>query len=379
VDFASATAAYEDFLRQHISVVDKDLKKKHKDMHKDELAFFRATYYRWAQLFPKALPDMMKAPKINAVGDLHLENFGTFLSKEGRLVWGVNDFDESSRLPYTNDLVRLAASAVIGTKQKKSVLTEAEVCNSILDGYTKRMKKGIAKPFVLNERGEEDEEGHNGVLKRIVEDAVQNCRSWYKDMAPNLHHFGSINSLEPDAMHLLKDAAGPELAIEKMILKRRVAGLGSLGHQRIVAMEPEIAEQKKVEGNDCMAFELKETGPPAIAWLADKIAGTGTTILQSQAYLINNDPSRCFKGNWVIRRIAPNCIKLELKHLPMTKIDKILKKMGAETANIHITGVRTTEERESIFKDLESRESGWLENACSVMANGLNKDWKDYK
>jgi len=32
---------------------------------------------------------------------------------EGRLSWGVDDFDESYPLPYTNDLVRLAASVRI--------------------------------------------------------------------------------------------------------------------------------------------------------------------------------------------------------------------------------------------------------------------------
>jgi len=30
-----------------------------------------------------------------AVGDLHVENFGTWRDAEGRLIWGVNDFDES--------------------------------------------------------------------------------------------------------------------------------------------------------------------------------------------------------------------------------------------------------------------------------------------
>ena len=48
-----------------------------------------------------------------AIGDLHVENFGTWRDKEGRLIWGVDDFDEAYSLPYTHDLVRLAASAEI--------------------------------------------------------------------------------------------------------------------------------------------------------------------------------------------------------------------------------------------------------------------------
>jgi uncharacterized protein (DUF2252 family) len=45
------------------------------------------------------------------VGDLHVENFGTWRDVEGRLVWGINDFDDANVIPYTGDLVRFAASA----------------------------------------------------------------------------------------------------------------------------------------------------------------------------------------------------------------------------------------------------------------------------
>ena len=54
------------------------------------------------------------------VGDLHVENFGTWRDIEGRLVWGINDFDEVWRLPYTVDLVRLAASAHLAIKSSAS-------------------------------------------------------------------------------------------------------------------------------------------------------------------------------------------------------------------------------------------------------------------
>jgi len=38
------------------------------------------------------------------------KNFGTWRDGDGRLVWGVNDFDEAAVMPYPLDLVRLAAS-----------------------------------------------------------------------------------------------------------------------------------------------------------------------------------------------------------------------------------------------------------------------------
>ena len=40
--------------------------------------FLRATYYRWAQQFGDLEKQTSKAPTVLAVGDLHLENFGTW-------------------------------------------------------------------------------------------------------------------------------------------------------------------------------------------------------------------------------------------------------------------------------------------------------------
>jgi uncharacterized protein (DUF2252 family) len=48
-------------------------------------------------------------------GDLHAENFGTYLNAGGRLVFNVNDFDEAYVGPFTWDVQRLAASlALVG-------------------------------------------------------------------------------------------------------------------------------------------------------------------------------------------------------------------------------------------------------------------------
>ena len=42
-------------------------------------------------------------------GDLHVENFGTYLNSDGRLVFDVNDFDEAYIGHFTWDLQRFAA------------------------------------------------------------------------------------------------------------------------------------------------------------------------------------------------------------------------------------------------------------------------------
>ena len=51
-------------------------------------------------------------------GDLHVENFGTYLSSDGRMVFDVNDFDEAYLGRFTWDLQRFAASLALVGWQK---------------------------------------------------------------------------------------------------------------------------------------------------------------------------------------------------------------------------------------------------------------------
>src|SRR5215831_13370979 len=111
MNIVKSTRQFEEWLARHTHVIQSDLRLKHAKMKLSAFLFLRGTYYRWAQLWPEVCADQCKAPRVLAVGDLHVENFGTWRDIEGRLIWGVNDFDEAYPLPYTNDLVRLAVSA----------------------------------------------------------------------------------------------------------------------------------------------------------------------------------------------------------------------------------------------------------------------------
>src|SRR5574340_886457 len=93
-DIIAATADFERWLAKHVRVVRKDLAVKHQHMAEGAFPFFRGTFYRWAQWWPLVCEDLARAPQVLAVGDLHVENFGTWRDAEGRLVWGVNDRSE---------------------------------------------------------------------------------------------------------------------------------------------------------------------------------------------------------------------------------------------------------------------------------------------
>src|SRR5690242_16678644 len=76
------------------------------------------TYYRGAAL-PMA-SDLATTPvsglAVQACGDAHLSNFGIFGSAERRLVFDINDFDETLPGPWEWDVKRLAASLEVAAR-----------------------------------------------------------------------------------------------------------------------------------------------------------------------------------------------------------------------------------------------------------------------
>ena len=53
---------------------------------------------------------------VQACGDMHVSNFGVFGSAERSLVFGINDFDETSPGPWEWDVKRLATSVIVATR-----------------------------------------------------------------------------------------------------------------------------------------------------------------------------------------------------------------------------------------------------------------------
>ncbi len=144
--FKAENAAYEKWLAGQCAVVKKDLKKKHERMRKHPFAFLRGTYFRWARRIEALCPGLAKAPAVLCVGDVHLENFGTWRDSEGRWVWGVNDFDEAATMPYAFDLVRLVASAHLAPGLAIEI---DDIAAAVLKGYRRGLER--PRPTLLDE------------------------------------------------------------------------------------------------------------------------------------------------------------------------------------------------------------------------------------
>src|SRR5664280_2232625 len=131
-DIRQATVSYDNWMRSCTTVILSDLRLKHEQMKESPFLFLRGTFYRWAQLWPALCAELCGAPKVLSVGDLHVNSFGTWRDAEGRLCWGVDDFDESYPLAYTNDIVRLAASLKIVIDAGSLSIRFKDGCGAIL-------------------------------------------------------------------------------------------------------------------------------------------------------------------------------------------------------------------------------------------------------
>lgn len=355
MNIEQTTQAYERWMAGHFRLLRTDLAAKHAHMVGDPFSFLRATFYRWAQLFPALCPELARSPKVLGVGDLHAENYGTWRDAEGRLNWGINDFDEASPLPYTNDLVRLATSACLAIELKHLPIRSAVAYAAILEGYTDGLKDG-GQPFVLSER--------NRWLRTIVTSRLRDPTLFWKKLAA----LPSVRRV-PDSVRSLLKRAMPEAGLEFRVAHRQ-AGLGSLGRPRFTA----IADWNGGK----IAREAKALLPSAWLWAGGGAGSTRVfynTILRGAVRAA--DPCLQMHERWILRRLSPYCSRIELSQIPRERdSERLLRAMGYELANVHL-GTSGTAVR--VGSDLRRRKSAWLRQSSEVMAAATLKDWKRWR
>jgi len=353
---AAATTRFEAWLGRHITLLPEDLDLKHRQMRESPFLFLRATFYRWAQVWSEVCPDVALAPAALAVGDLHVENFGTWRDSEGRLVWGINDFDEAWWLPYTIDLLRLAVSVNLASRESRLAIRPDQAAEAILEGYAKAIEAG-GRPVVLAE-------AHPALHEMAIYRLKDPQRFWQK--LDSLAPLGTDAVPSSAVRAMRRMMPGPELPLR---ISHRVAGMGSLGRERFVA----VADWQ----GGRLAREAKAAAPSACVW-ALREKETGEVLYQTilDRSIRCPDPYVRLKGRWIVRRLAPDCARIELSALPAdSDAIRLLHAMGWETANIHLG----TLEARSIRRDLSRRPPQWLPRAAARMAEAVAEDWERWR
>lgn len=355
MNIGEATRSYEAWMGEKTKLVKPDLKYKHDRMTASAFEFLRATYYRWLQLWPKVCPELAAAPRVLAAGDVHVENFGTWRDLEGRLVWGCNDLDEAYPEAYTIDLVRLATSAHLASREGHLQLDTKDACAMIAESYGQEMEEG-GRPFVLAER--------HRWLREIALNKLRAPIPYWEKMEALPEATRDV----PAGVRKVLAEQLPERGIPYR-LKRRVVGRGSLGRQRLVA----LAEWH----GGYVAREAKALLPSAHVWVRGQREGRIWYEEIIRRAVRMPDPFVSVKGNWILRRLAPDCSRIELASLPKERDeDRLLGAMARETANLHLG---TKSAVASVKRDLKKRQSKWLHAAAKAMAAAMLEDWKEWR
>jgi hypothetical protein len=345
---------YESWMRKELGreLVEKDLARKHEKMGESPFVFLRGTFWRWAETILEVCPDLAQAPTTLAVGDIHLENFGTWRDDDGRLVWGVNDFDEAAEMPFAIDLVRLATSALLARRER--AMTASGICAALLEGY--RQGLDAPKPIVL-------ERDWAWLRQLVVVPDKARARFWDKTEKAD------YKPAPPRYVEALASAM-PETKL-KIRTAPRTAGTGSLGRPRWIGVAdwrgaPVVREVKVIL---------------ASAWPREGQCTGAEQAMRNDAAARGkyraNDPWYRLKSNLLVRRLSPNNRKLEAEGGDIDLLTPdMLRAMGLELANVHLgTGNR----RGAIVRDLTRRDDDWLHGNAKRAAAAVARDYEEWK
>src|SRR5580704_17522900 len=108
-------------------------------------------YFRGA--VPVMAADLATLPNTGIVnqicGDAHVRNLGAFAAPDGRLVFDINDFDETIRAPFEWDLKRLATSLVLAGR---AINTKRGPCGGAVEAcvlrYAAQMRQFSRMPYL---------------------------------------------------------------------------------------------------------------------------------------------------------------------------------------------------------------------------------------
>src|ERR1700729_572231 len=142
------------------------IKLKHQMMAQSPFIYFRGAA-------PVMAADLALVPNTGIgsqlCGDEHVRNLGAFAAQDGRLVFDINDFDETIRGPFEWDLKRMAASLVLAGREggQKDSSSRAAVA-ACIRRYAEMMRSFAEMPILEVARHQVHVEGavmHDALLK----------------------------------------------------------------------------------------------------------------------------------------------------------------------------------------------------------------------
>lgn len=356
MSFHSDNKAFEAWLARQCAVVKSDIAYKHSRMKESAFIFLRATYFRWARKIGDWCPELMDAPPVLSVGDLHLENFGTWRDADGRLVWGVNDFDEAAVMPSVLDLVRLATSIRLAPNP---AIGAREAAAALLDGYREGLDN--PQPALLFE-------GQTW-LRPYAEPGEGKPEKFWNTVARYPAATPPPTITAALRASLPRDVARNEIRLVRIPKK----GGGGLGRPRYAAIAYWRGGQ--------IIREAKALVPSAWSWAHGEggRARSNFMALATGRYRAP-DPFLHVRHSFILRRIAADSRKIELGDDAGRKLQRrLIKAMAYDVASIHAAGAVPVSQLKDDLKRRQRRQRDWLDAAAEVAEEKVKRDFREWR
>ena len=338
---------------------------KYRKMAKDPHAFYRGA----ACLFDADVTSMgdpyvdARTSRIWIHGDLHVENFGTYLSSEGVLVFDVNDFDEAYLGHFTWDLMRFSASLALTCWQK--ALPEAEV---------RRLVARFARAYLqqINHylRTEDDTDfalhldTASGPVLEALEDARKIRRADVLDVTTSVHHGVRTFHHDPTVRRLSKREHARVMAAFESYLEtipddkrfdralfydvRDIVGKSGfgIGSAGLPAYNVLVEGYSQALDND-VVLSMKQANVPALRRFVDSAEIDGyfehegqRTVVSQRALQAHTDPLLGYTTvdgvGFVVAEVSPYEVDLEWGEITEPdEIAEVVDQLGRATAKIH--------------------------------------------
>ncbi|MEW1547262.1 DUF2252 domain-containing protein [Streptomyces tsukubensis] len=296
-------------------------------------------------------------------GDLHAENFGTYMDSTGRLIFNVNDFDEAYVGPFTWDLKRLAASlALIGYTKALSDRQITELVQVFAAAYRERISA-----LATGARGDEVPPFTLDTAEGPLLDALRDARSLTRfsllDSMTEIRDFERRfapggGSIELDAATRYKVLAAfdgyletlPESSLArpdsyrvKDVVGRRGIGIGSAG---LPSYNILLEGNSDALENDVVIY-MKQAQTPAVSRHITDPAVRGyfhheghRTVISQRALQDHADPwlgwTELDGSGQLVAEVSPYAVDLNWSDLDdPVQIAAVVADLGRATATMH--------------------------------------------
>jgi uncharacterized protein (DUF2252 family) len=309
-----------------------------------------------------AHPTLAEGPRGEGwlVGDCHLENFGAFRTgalsvKETRashaaekVVFDLNDFDDTFVGPWRFDVVRLATSLILGGREigldGQRTLT---LCDALLAAYTgsafHRRKTPVAPRCVTSLVDQVKERTRKELLDartRVVDGQRRFLRGPRYETLPKKLRAKAERAFAKYVKRLPDAERPPAEAVEVIDdAAFRVAGTGSLGCLRVALL---VRGRGGVDGG--WIFDMKEEDSPSSACLvkppklepAERVAAGLRACVSHPPRMIGT--TRLRGSSMFVRRLAPQEDKLDWTMLREGDLEPLARHLGSLLGAAHRRG-----------------------------------------